>query len=83
MNNKLRINLNIYHGKNSLSKLKEIIKEYNFKKPTVIIDKNLKNSKYIKENINFIRNKKFLSFNSEPSYQMLDSEKKIFCKKKS
>ena len=43
MNNKLRINLNIYHGKNSLSKLKEIIKEYNFKKPTVIIYKNLKN----------------------------------------
>ena len=41
MTNKLRINLNIYHGKNSLSKLKEIVKEYNFKKPIVIIDKKL------------------------------------------
>ena len=82
MTNKLRINLNIYHGKNSLSKLKEIVKEHNFKKPIVIIDKNLKNLKYIKKNINFIKNKKFLSFNSEPSYQMLDNEKKFFIRKK-
>ena len=82
MINKLKINLNIYHGKNSLSKLKNIIQEYNFKKPFLILDKNLQNIKYLKEKINFIKNKKFISFNSEPTYQMLNYEKKFIKRKK-
>ena len=75
MANKLKINLNIYHGKNSLSKIEKLLKAYNFKKPLLLLDKNLDKIKYIRKNTNFIKNKRLLSFIFEPTYQMLNSEK--------
>ena len=82
MANQIKINLNIYHGKNSLSKLKELVKINNFKKQLILLDKNLKKINYIKKNINFIKNKKFLSFETEPTYQKLDYEMRFIKKQK-
>ena len=82
MANKLKINLNIYHGKNSLSKIEKLLKAYNFKKPLLLLDKNLDKIKYIRKNTNFIKNKRLLSFIFEPTYQMLNSEKAYLKTKK-
>lgn len=71
---KLKINLNIIHGKNSFQRLPYILKDYNFKKSIIICDDKIKNINYIKENIKFIKNRFYIAFNEEPSYQQLDKE---------
>ena len=76
----LKINLNILYGDNSLKELMNKINDYNFKNPYLICDKNLKNILYISKNINHIKNKKFISFNGEPTYQMLNKEIKVIKK---
>ena len=81
MNNKLKINLNIFHGERSLKNLKNILNEQNYKKPIILLDRKVSELKYVKEKTNFIKNKKILSFKTEPTYQMLDKEI-IFLRKK-
>ncbi len=78
MINKLKINLNIIHGKNSFKRLADILKDYNFNKSILICDDKIKDVDYIKKNIKFLKNKFYIAFNEEPSYQQLDKEiKKI------
>ena len=86
MQKTLKINLNIFYGDNSLKKLINKINDYNFKNPYLICDKNLKDILYISKNTNYFKNKKFISFQNEPTYQMLNKEikeikkiKKIDC----
>jgi len=86
MSNKLKINLNIIHGKNSLNELNISLKNLRFHNPILICDKIFKKNKYIKKNTSFIRKKKFIDFKTEPSYEKLDIEinkirknKKIDC----
>lgn len=86
MINKLKINLDIIHGENSLNELNISLKNLKFCKPFLICDKIFKKNKYIKKNTYFIKKKKFLDFKKEPSYEQLDIEinkirknKKIDC----
>jgi alcohol dehydrogenase class IV len=78
MPNKLKINLDIIHGKDSLKTLNLNLKNLNFKNPYLICDKILENNKYINKNILFLKKKIFLKFDTEPTYEQLDIEiKKI------
>ena len=86
MQKTLKINLNIFYGDNSLKELINKINDYNFRNPYLICDKNLKDILYINKNTNHFKNKKFISFQNEPTYQMLNKEiikikkiKKIDC----
>ena len=74
---KLIIKANIFDKKNALVHLKEQLKRNNFKRPLIICDQILSNNNYIKQNIKNIKTK-FIQFNKEPSYELLDQEiKKI------
>lgn len=57
MINKLKINLDIIHGKNSLNELNKSLKNLKFHNPFLICDKILKKNKYIKRNTSFIKKK--------------------------
>ena len=51
----LKINLNIIYGKNSLQNLTSIIKDLGYKNIILICDNKIRNFKYLKSNINFIK----------------------------
>ena len=58
------------------------MKEHNYKKPIILLDRKVSKLKYIKEKTNFIKIKNFI-FQNRADYQMLDEEiifkKKIDC----
>lgn len=70
------INANIKAGKNTFSKIPDILKKGGYKNPVVLVDKNLfDNSEYVSKVIQTIVKESMLLFYDypfEPSYQMLD-----------
>jgi len=67
----------VISGKNSIKKVNFFLKDKNFKKIGLIIDKNLyKSSVYVKTFSKKIKNKKIIFFdgNNEPTYTNLDTE---------
>jgi len=70
------INANIKAGKNTFSKIADILKKEGYENPAVLVDKNLfDNSEYVSKIIQTIVKESMLLFYDypfEPSYQMLD-----------
>lgn len=70
------LNTNIRSGEKIFTQLPELLKEYGFKYPCVLVDKNLyNNSKYVSNVLdNLLLNDRLLLYDYpfEPSYQMLD-----------
>jgi len=73
----LILNANIKAGKNTFSKLPELLNELGYENPIILVDKNLYgNSEYVSKNIhNIVKEEMLLFYDSpfEPSYQMLDN----------
>ena len=71
------LNANIKAGKNTFSKLPELLNELGYENPIILVDKNLYgNSVYVSKNIhNIVKEEMLLFYDSpfEPSYQMLDN----------
>lgn len=71
------LNANIKAGKNTFSKLPELLNELGYENPIILVDKNLYgNSEYVSKNIhNIVKEEMLLFYDSpfEPSYQMLDN----------
>ncbi len=68
----LKLKVNIISGNKSLKSLKKSIINLNFKNEFLICDDVLKKNIYIKKNTKTIKNKLFIKFNAEPTYQMLN-----------
>ena len=76
----LKLKANIISGNKSLKLLKKNIIDLNFKNEFLICDDALKDNIYIKTNIKNIKNRLFIKFKTEPTYQMLNEYIKIIKK---
>ena len=77
---KLRLNVNVIDKKNSLKDLLNETKSRGYKNPLVICDKYFIKNKYVIDNIKNFKHIKFVEFNKEPTYEMLDHEIKLIKK---
>ena len=68
----LKLKVNIVSGNKSLKLLKKNITDLSFKNELLICDDVLKKNIYIKKNTKNIKNKLFIKFKTEPTYQMLN-----------
>ena len=75
---KLRLNVNIINKKNSLKDLFNETKSRGYNNPLIICDKYFITNTYLTDNLKNFKNIKFIEFNKEPTYEMLNYEiKKI------
>ena len=68
----LNIKVKILSGYKSLKNLNKSIVKLKFKHEFLICDSNLSKNIYIKKQTKKIKNKLFINFKSEPTYQMLN-----------